>query len=193
MIARVQCVDEPAANYVLALKLLASQCGFGTHKDEVVKDKIVFGLRDEELKHKLLMKDNMTLEEVEDLVVRTELAKLRAKECSERDGMIRSVNSVKYRRDEQEVLSGASRPSRVYGSRYRSRSRSLSRERVPGKNYNWHGRRNYREYEPRGLQERRGYGNDNPHANVICNYCKKRGHVKRNCFKLNNRKTVNFV
>lgn len=94
--SRVQGIDEPAENYVLALKLLASECGFGAHKDEAIKDKIIFGLRDQELKQQLLMKDGMSLNEVEELVVRSELAKLRAKELSLTDDGPKSINSVNY-------------------------------------------------------------------------------------------------
>ena len=195
--ARIQGIDEPAENYVLALKLLASQCGFGAHKDEAVKDKIIFGLRDEELKHKLLMDDNLTLEEVEKLVVRTELAKLRAKEVKERDDEHRSVNSVKYRlgnRTRQFNLYGSRPGTSGYDKHYRSRSRSPNRERGQFSGNSWHDRRNQQEYGSRSdTFERRGYRAENPHANVICNYCKKKGHVKRNCFKLTNRKAVNFV
>ncbi|XP_062558564.1 uncharacterized protein LOC134223430 [Armigeres subalbatus] len=194
--SRMQGIDEPAENYVLALKLLASQCGFGGHKDEAIKDKIIFGMRDEELKHTLLMKDNMKLEEVEELVVRTELAKLRAKEVKERDDEHRSVNSVKYRlgnrAGDRAMRNDSGRPvTNGYGMRYRSRSRSPDREykrfasSMYGRRLDNRTRRDY--------PENRGYRSENPHANVICNYCKKRGHVKRNCFKLTHRRTVNFV
>lgn len=194
---RVQGVDEPAENYVLALKLLASQCGFGTHKNEAVKDRIVFGLRDQDLKHKLLMKDNMTLDEVEDMVVRTELAKLRTKDLEQQNTEYRSVNSVKYRLGYGEQQDGWSRDSRPnfrgHNRQYDSRGRSTSRER--GRVTPYYNRYDYRTYESRPkttYQGRRGYTPGN-HESVICNYCKKRGHVKRNCPKLQNRRTVNFV
>lgn len=216
--ARVQGLDEPAENFVLALKLLASQCGFGAHKNEAIKDRIVFGLRDSELKHKLLMKDNMTLEEVEEIVVRTELAKLRAKEAEQNEGH-RSVNSVKYRLGQRENKYGDGRPSSSgytkryrsrsndsgpssggYSKRYRSRSRSTSRERGNvrfnarfGDNNRHYNRNFYQDRPKANYYERREYEPVNLHANVICNYCKKRGHVKRNCYQLQNRKAVNFM
>lgn len=203
---RVQGVDEPAENYVLALKLLASHCGFGAHKDEAIKDKIIFGLRDQDLKHKLLMKDDMTLEEVEEMVIRTELAKCRAKELVEREEEPREINSVKYRLGSQPQWSEASRfsrsNSRTYGGRNRSRSISSgsyprNRERIQYDNnrYDYHmrDRNHYVDRPGTSYSDRRNYREGNPHQNVICNYCKLKGHVKRNCYKLKNRKTVNFV
>ncbi|XP_062536041.1 uncharacterized protein K02A2.6-like isoform X2 [Armigeres subalbatus] len=203
--ARVQGVDEPAENYVLALKLLASHCGFGTHKDEAIKDKIVFGLRDQDLKHKLLMKDDMSLDEVEQMVVRTELAKCRAKELAERNEDPREINSVKYRIGNQSQWNGVNteregRPStRGYGGRFRYRSRSLSRDReqtqYKNNHYDYYNRNRVRNEQQLGnrYSERRGNQSYNPHQNVICNFCKLRGHIKRNCYKLKNGKSVNFV
>ncbi|XP_062714735.1 uncharacterized protein K02A2.6-like isoform X1 [Aedes albopictus] len=199
--ARVQGIDEPAENYVLALKLLASHCGFGAHKDEAIKDKIVFGLRDQDLKHKLLMKDDMTLEEVEQMVIRTELAKCRAKELEERDENPREVNSVKYRLGNRSSFNDMGRDDRQgsgnYGRRFRARSRSSSRDRERTR-YNQNRYDNYNrqrdEYQSgTSYSDGRGNMDRNPHQNVICNFCKLRGHVKRNCYKLKNRKNVNFV
>ncbi|XP_062550332.1 uncharacterized protein LOC134215065 [Armigeres subalbatus] len=199
--ARVQGIDEPAENYVLALKLLASHCGFGAHRDEAIKDKIVFGLRDQDLKHKLLMKDDMTLEEVEQMVIRTELAKCRAKELIERDEYPKEVNSVKYRLGYQSNINDMKRDGRQnvnnYKRRFRSRSRSSSREgermRYNHNRYDYY-KRQRDEYQPgTSYSGRSGYQGENPHHNVICNFCKLRGHIKRNCYKLKNRKNVNFV
>ncbi|XP_062698443.1 uncharacterized protein K02A2.6-like [Aedes albopictus] len=198
--SRIQGIEEPAENYVLALKLLASECGFGAHKDEAIKDKIIFGLRDQELKQKLLMRDGMSLEEVEELVVRSELAKLRAKELSCTEEGPRSVNSVKYRlgdveQQRSEIGRSTRQFSRDYGRRQRSRSRSMERGRGALRSgFNRYNHRNGYVNEQRdNFRVLRDYREDNVHSSVICNFCKKRGHVKRNCFKFMNQRSVNFV
>lgn len=145
---RKQGVDEPAENYVLGIKLIAAQCGFGAHKDEAIKDAIIFGLRDQELKQKLLMKDEMTVDEVEQIVIRTELAKLRAKTLSGEEEA-RSINSVKYRlgnnNDEQRWNSGRNgrQQTRRFGNGNRSYSVDSNRSRSPGREHQM-GRSHYR-------------------------------------------------
>ncbi|XP_062554492.1 uncharacterized protein LOC134219689 [Armigeres subalbatus] len=149
------------------------------------------------------MKDDMTLEEVEQMVIRTELAKCRAKELVERHEKPREVNSVRYRLGNQAKWSEISRNGRQsyrnYGRPVRSRSRSSSRDRDRGQfnnnRYDYHRRnRNLNEHQQEGnFSGRFGNREGNNHHNVICNFCKLRGHVKRNCFKLKNRRTVNFM
>lgn len=113
---RKQGIDEPAENYVLGIKLIAAQCGFGTHKDDAIKDSIIFGLRDQEL------------DEVEQIVIRTELAKLRVKTLSGQEDGARSINSVKYRlgQNHGENSRNFDRNGRQQARRYGNGSRSHS-------------------------------------------------------------------
>ncbi|XP_053685545.1 uncharacterized protein LOC128735085 [Sabethes cyaneus] len=189
---RDQGIEESAENYILAIKLLGENCGFGEHKTEAIKDRIILGLRNEELKKKLLMKDGLTLEEVEQVVVRTELANMRARFLGDDAGRVLSVRHRLGGRSTEYRNNGGQR-CRPY-VRFRDRSRSRSRSGNRKYTFNRHSERNRasnnsfsRKNNDSNPQSR------NNHFRLICNWCKKRGHLKKNCWLMRDRKSVNFV
>ncbi|XP_055606015.1 uncharacterized protein K02A2.6-like [Uranotaenia lowii] len=177
---RDQGVDEMGENFILAVKLLAENCNFKEFKDEAIRDRLVFGMREKELQYKILMEDDISLETVERMIVNSELAGQRAKIISENSGLasanILSIRHRLGRRDGYDRrLEGRGRDSNSgYRVRSRSRERDNSRER---NSYEFN--RNKQEW--------------NNHDNARCNYCKRRGHIRKNCFLLNKTKSVKFV
>ncbi|XP_055601673.1 uncharacterized protein LOC129750692 isoform X2 [Uranotaenia lowii] len=210
---RKQGKDEPAENFILAVKLMAEECGFGAYKDTAIRNRIVFGLRDEELQFKLWSRDDYTLEDVERIVVRSELAKLRVESMREGGDVMRSINSVKYRLGDTHEGRFARDDYQHSNSRNRFPNRNLrhswDRNRVEFNNArrgrysdNFRSRFDNRErsYQNRFFNNeremypyRRGSRMENSHANVVCNFCRMKGHVKRNCTDYAKRRQVNFV
>ena len=59
---RTQESEEPVDTFITALHGLAEHCGYGALRDEMIRDRIVVGLRDARLSEKLQMDPELTLE-----------------------------------------------------------------------------------------------------------------------------------
>lgn len=59
---RIQMADESVDTFVTSLFSLAENCKFGILHDELIRDKIVVGLRDHRLSEKLQLDAELTLE-----------------------------------------------------------------------------------------------------------------------------------
>lgn len=60
--SRMQTQHEPFDNFLTDLKVKAQSCNFGLLKDSMVRDQIVFGVRDGKLRERLLREVELTLE-----------------------------------------------------------------------------------------------------------------------------------
>lgn len=72
--SRVQQPDETAEDFVLSLKLQAEFCSFGEFKQVAIRDRILAGLRDGALRHRLLNEESLTLQSAEKLIATWEIA-----------------------------------------------------------------------------------------------------------------------
>jgi len=59
---RMQEGGESAESFITSLYGLAEHCGFGTLHDELIRDRIVVGIRDTTLSEKLQMDPNLILQ-----------------------------------------------------------------------------------------------------------------------------------
>ena len=59
---RIQNDGEPVEAFISDLHCLAEHCEFGTLKDQLIRDRIVVGLRDKQLSEKLQLDPDLTLE-----------------------------------------------------------------------------------------------------------------------------------
>ncbi|CAB4036530.1 uncharacterized protein K02A2.6-like [Paramuricea clavata] len=59
---RVQRDDETADQYVTELKLLAKNCNFGSLEDELIRDRVVYGIKSERVRERLLRERKLTLD-----------------------------------------------------------------------------------------------------------------------------------
>ena len=57
----VQSQDESVLAYVNRLRKLAASCDFGSLTDELIRDRLVMGVRDKELKERLLGQKGLSL------------------------------------------------------------------------------------------------------------------------------------
>lgn len=72
---RHQELGESADSFITALHCLAEYCGYGTLHDEMVRDRLVVGLRDKRLSEQLQMDPELTLEKAVTKVKQSELVK----------------------------------------------------------------------------------------------------------------------
>lgn len=167
---RKQGPSETGENFVLAIKLLAESCEFGTHRDDAIRDQLVFGVYDRELQKRLLNEENLTARNAERLIKNSEITVSQARAINSEV----SVNSVKHR----------------LGHRDGRRDRYRGRERSRSNDYRG-GRRTYNERSRSGDRSvSRGR-----YANFTCHFCKMKGHIQKNCYRYKNsqKNTVKFV
>lgn len=61
---RNQSDGESIEQYIVALYTLVEDCQHGDFKEEMIRDRLVVGIKDEALSAKLQMNPNLTLEEI---------------------------------------------------------------------------------------------------------------------------------
>nr|XP_029733805.1 uncharacterized protein LOC109415052 [Aedes albopictus] len=202
---RVQNPDEPTEDFVLSLKLQAEFCGFANFKEVAILDRIIAGLRDKNLRQKLLSEEKLSLNNAEKIIATWEVARANAGtaephnndvpnlmayvEGGPRDqqgiAMRRLANVYENARTYQEVEATGNRRGPV-------KSRLGVRPSIRG------GRVNYEPRAGSSRQDSQGLGRQwqrPDYSQMICNYCGVKGHIKKKCFKLKNlnRDTVNLV
>ena len=59
---RIQQENEPVDAFITDLHTLAQHCSYGALHDEMIRDRIVVGLRDKALSEKLQLESDLTLE-----------------------------------------------------------------------------------------------------------------------------------
>jgi hypothetical protein len=55
---RNQLTDEDFDTYLTRLRELANRCNYGTYKDELIRDRIVWGVKSDDVRHKLIAEGN---------------------------------------------------------------------------------------------------------------------------------------
>ena len=65
---RSQCPDESVEQFITSLYSLADSCDYGTLRDEMIRDRIVVGIRDQSLSERLQLDARLTLESAKMLV-----------------------------------------------------------------------------------------------------------------------------
>ena len=63
-----QLCDESAEQFITRLHQMADSCEFGELKNEMIRDRLVIGIRDEQLSERLQLEPNLTLTKAEKLV-----------------------------------------------------------------------------------------------------------------------------
>lgn len=100
--SRKQETDEPVNDFITALYALSECCAFETLRDDLIRDRIVIGLKDAKLPERLQLHANLTLEKAitmarQSETVRKQQAELRQEE--DEDLKIEAVHKNKYRQD----------------------------------------------------------------------------------------------
>lgn len=89
--------------YVTELRQKSKDCEFGASENDMIRDKIVFGLNDQRLKERLLRESNLTLEKAIDLCRAAETAKaqIQAMTTTGQERAIHAVNKTKGKDSQQ--------------------------------------------------------------------------------------------
>lgn len=144
---------------MLDVKHLAEHCGFGEFKDRAIRDVLVIGINDRKLQKRLFDEDDLSVAKAEKMIVNQELS-------LDRTQFLRTDDN----RRSNVVARLGRKPDRVqrrsnFRNRSRSRSRSFSRNRSGNR------------YDDRSNASGREF---------LCSYCKKKGHIRKYCYKLRN-------
>lgn len=158
---------EKSIDFVLNVKHLAEDCDFGAFKDRAIRDVLVIGINDRQLQKRLFDEDDLTAAKAEKIIVNQEWVaegtNIIKKDDDRREGVIARLG----RRSEHPT---PPRPS------FRNRSRSNSRDR------SFSSRNKYRNrYDAKRSND---YDRDYHRQTYLCSYCKKKGHIRKYCYKL---------
>lgn len=194
---RVQQPDETAEDFVLSVKLQAEYCSFDNFKSFAIRDRIVAGVRDRALQQKLLNEEKLTLEMAEKIITTWEMAGANAKTLNingsnfeqiaaiRRQGPMQSGSRLEQLARTYDMAQQAQNQGRTYNP-VKNRLGYRSFHRNSPANQNWRARPMDR-YQP--------HPNRPNYAEMICNFCGIKGHIRRRCFKLKNmrKEAVNMV
>ncbi|XP_061392860.1 uncharacterized protein LOC133328309 [Musca vetustissima] len=151
--SRKQEPTESAAEYLVALRHLATGCGFGEYLDKALRNQFVYGIGNRKIQGRLLEKDDLTLDDAIHLANMFEQAEKGFQEMNKQQEAVDMVNMRKTREREK----------RVRETEQRARSKQNTNcDRCGSSEHN---------------------SNDCRHINSVCNFCRKRGHLRRVCFK----------
>ncbi|XP_058980999.1 uncharacterized protein K02A2.6-like [Musca domestica] len=151
--SRKQEPTESAAEYLVALRHLATGCGFGEYLDKALRNQFVYGIGNRKIQGRLLEKDDLTLDDAIHLANMFEQAEKGFQEMNKQQEAVDMVNMRKTKEREK----------RVRETEQRARSKlNTNCDRCGSSKHN---------------------SNDCRHINSVCNFCRKRGHLRRVCFK----------
>ena len=160
---RCQRADESAEQFITCLYSLAENCACGALRDEMIRDRIVVGIRDGSLSERLQLDPELTLEKAKTLVRQCEA--VHEQQALLRSGPKQELAVDSVRRRPPFKNRGPNKMARK-GSRSSDSSKQCSR---CGK----------------GPHPRQSC----PAKEVVCHNCKKEGHYSSQCFS----KSVNEV
>ncbi len=134
--SRDQVEDEPIDKWVKDLRTMANNCEFDNQEDNLIRDKIVFGVRDSRVKERMLRETDLTLEKAVEICRAAESTKSQMREmCQQGQGTEQAcISEVKKRGD---IIHNESRP------RTDMQDRNVRKERDTFKCYNCGGAGHY--------------------------------------------------
>lgn len=97
---RNQSEGEQFDVFLTDLKLKAKTCEFENLKDSLIKDKIVSGIRDDQVRSRLLRENELTLKRAEEICRAAELSELQLKLIKSDEDSICSVNASNTKHDQ---------------------------------------------------------------------------------------------
>ena len=94
--SRDQVQDEPVDKWVKDLRTIAIDCEFKEQEDLMIRDKLVFGIRDSRVKERMLRESDVALEKALDICRAAESTKTQMKEMAQgKDVADASINEMK--------------------------------------------------------------------------------------------------
>ena len=181
--SRSQKSGESVADYIAGLKALAHTCDFGTTLTDMLRDRFVMGLANETTQQLLLAEADLTFNKAVDM-------------ATAREAALRDVQAM-----------GGGNVHNI-----KSQSNSGRQQSYNSKGHQSNGKSTMKQPHPTNAQSKptdskpknpcNGCGNTHwkkecPFKNAECHLCKKKGHIKKMCFKAQSQKSqsksnVNF-
>ena len=153
---RIQQENEPVDTFITDLHTLAQHCSYGALHDEMIRDRIVVGLRDKALSEKLQLESDLTLEKAVNQARQKELVRQQQEVLRPRGQQaIGSIDRLKFKNSTDKKF-----PSTIQFTSPKVNPTNTNCGHCGGKPH----RRN-----------------ECPAKDSTCNACKKRGHWKKVC------------
>ena len=92
---RVQSAEESLTEYVAELKKLAQSCNFGGHLDEVLRDRLVCGIRSQGAQRRLLAEPDLTLDKALEIALAMEAAEKNIQQLNSTELSVQQVSTPK--------------------------------------------------------------------------------------------------
>ena len=92
-----QNTDESIDEFLTRIRKLSSSCEFGTLTDELIRDKLVLGIRDETTKLRLLKEENLTLNKALNICRASEVVNVQIKAMKASTSEVEGVNVLRTR------------------------------------------------------------------------------------------------
>lgn len=89
---RNQASSESIAEYIAELRRLSTHCEFGAYLDQALRDRLVCGLRNENIQKRLLAESDLKLQKAMDLALGMEAADRNAKSLKNPEGTVQKLN-----------------------------------------------------------------------------------------------------
>ena len=167
--------DESYKNFILRVQRQASKCNFGSNLDLQLRDRLVAGITDLELKRRLLKESKLTLH----------MAKQILEDYDAVNAAVPSPNSIQTLATR---VQRSSKPQHPQHSTQRPRAYSNFKSSIhPTGSKNQHYSKNKQQPPSRtssGLCDSCGGSHlrrDCKFRQAICNFCKRKGHIQRVC------------
>lgn len=207
---RVQEENESFDAFIMALRRLSTNCGYEAIRDDLIKDRIVCGVRDTRIKDRLLREPKLTLTKAVQICKAAEQTQVLMK-AIDNDEAVHAVRRT-YRQEERrdtfgKLENGTRQPHQPFrrgtefGEKYTSdqltevRSqhgednwhnglqKQPSSEAISHKQYSKEGRPMYDKKWVNSCYRcgRNHFYSQCPALNVVCYNCNKRGHFSRMC------------
>ena len=170
---RIQQQEESVDNFITSLYSLAENCGYGSLKEEMIRDRLVVGLKDGKLAEKLQLDKSLTLEKAVTQARQTESVK------SQQPTLRKTATNEKNPENVDAVRSRWNPRGQPF------QPSSSGRNKQPFQKYQQPRRNNFSVIK-QGTCGRCGRTpqhprNQCPANDKFCNTCKRRGHFSRVC------------
>ena len=160
---RNQLENESAEEYITTLYSLVETCEYGGMKDELLRDRLVVGIRDAKVSENLQMKADLTLEVAKKTIRQSEAVREHSQQ----------LNGSTDHKKVEEVRPQRSRNARGQHARYSHRDARDRRGGPKGQTSHNCSRCGQTKHKP---------GDRCPAKQVICRKCNKKGHYAACCF-----------
>ncbi|XP_068726382.1 uncharacterized protein [Montipora capricornis] len=162
----MQNVEEPIGRYVNQLRKHAATCEFGTLTDELIRDRLVLGIRDESTKLRLLKEDKLDLNKALHICRSNEIASSQLKAMSSDSNKAQNKEEIRVVRERKSKSPQKSRSTKQIQRKDASKSEFTRKKKY--KCYNCGGSERHK------LQDCPAYGRE-------CKTCGKRNHFASVC------------